>query len=112
MRVANHHFETPLSRELRGDLRQKSAAGRHPLIAVVCGKVSPIDTDHPFYLLCWPGGCPLRGASTPHSAPSLHIRKHPLRVHLVTRGNCTMKKHKIGSGVGYGHRTLKVEQLE
>src|SRR2546430_13703213 len=28
------------------------------------------------------------------------------------RGNCTMRKHKLGSGVGYGHRTMKVEQLE
>src|SRR5438132_14412100 len=28
------------------------------------------------------------------------------------RGHRTMRKHKSGSGVGYGHRTLKVEQLE
>jgi hypothetical protein len=35
-----------------------------------------------------------------------------LRGYRFIRGNHIMKKQKLGSGVGYGHRTLKVEQLE
>src|SRR5437762_370385 len=80
------------------------------LTFLLIGTIHPIDIKPPGYLLCYPSpGCFAAHAASPGSRIRLYQTAN-----LLSRsfGDCTMKKQKLGSGVGFGRRTMRVEHLE